>query len=1389
MAERKITLRFEGQTGSGVAAALNQIVAESKKAGDAIAGNLANVNAARRLGEDLGRVRAAFDPLKEQARALGYELQKALSARDALKSLSDYQKAQQRSVDLAQKLTAASNKVADKRSAVLADPSEKNLAGLQRAEDALRRQQNLVVASVQKFSALGDRLRDLGVDTAELVAETARLSTSAGQVDALSANYNRLTRSLDAAGAELNDVTTDLATVNQALTTAGVETTDLAGAQNRLQTELRASAEFADLEARQLRELADAEAWSAQKAEARGKAQTASAVTARRAYEDLWQELLKVRDAENAATEAAKKQADAEAKASAHANAPTTILGIRPLGEIVAEANRVRQALRTLKADGTSTFAQIAQAEIAAKNRLQELRREVQGLKQDASGSNGIRSFLLSATAGVTAGGSAVGSITSSVQTGLEYDRIQRGMKAIYGSAAAAAEETAFLRREAERLGTIDLLTASQSYLKLSASARGTRLEGAAVRDVFVGISEAATVLGMNQDRIQGSFEAVSQIISKNVVSLEELRQQLGDRLYGALQIAARASGILAEDLDRLLRTGEVLATDFIPNFARQLRSEFGPAAAEAARSAGAEFGRFKTAVTELQITLANSGLLSGLTEAAKSLTEAFKDPEFQKSVAAFGKTLGTIFELAARHGDTLIKIAAAWAAAKFGGSVGGGIGELIGSLIGGLPGRVIGRAIGQATGSVIAGGATYAGLSMTGFDTGKEGPRENDNEWRNAVAQAQAAHTTLLNLRTGMQQKLEALDQKDEAALQKQVQALAAMEEAVAASKANIQKLYVDQIQASATELNALVAQQTVVDKLLKERQPGAEQQAATLEARKLELQDLIKTLSVAAGLGAPAGAGGQDYPLANQLNAQLARDQAERNLVVSQAVAQAQITRAQADADRGLADLETQLAAGNRTIAEYYAERERLQGSALDAQISAAKAGIAGINSIPLPYLTETSTTAAKEEFAQAQIERTAELIQLEAELNSLIAQRGTLGVTTANEAAEATRQWAQQVRQLNNEIVALSRDPEQIGRAAEEAVRAQYEDFLRSGNATDTDRANVERLATTAGRQADFDTRAQNIQQQLQSLEQQWQTYSAAVEAGTMTEAQAIEQFDAALVLAAPELANLLERMSVLAREIGPEAVMQVQQLALKLQGLSQVAQDPFAQLLESWRATSGNMKEMTADFAQDFTSTLTDAILGAEDAFANLWKAIQRQILQAGIEAALAQVFRGGSSGGGFDFLGLVGSLLGGTLGGGPSPAGGVTPEGMQFVAGGGPITGPGGPTDDKVLTALSNGEFVVKASSVKKLGLPALELINAGRLPVAVARAAGGLIGNGRKGYAALDGAGMGVVSVTINSPIDARGAINGQDLERGLRVRDESLKREITEMLSRGRFR
>jgi TP901 family phage tail tape measure protein len=99
------------------------------------------------------------------------------------------------------------------------------------------------------------------------------------------------------------------------------------------------------------------------------------------------------------------------------------------------------------------------------------------------------------------------------------------------------------------------------------------------------------------------------------------------------------------------------------------------------------------------------------------------------------------------------------------------------------------------------------------------------------------------------------------------------------------------------------------------------------------------------------------------------------------------------------------------------------------------------------------------------------------------------------------------------------------------------------------------------------------------------------------------------------------------------------------------------------------------------------------------------------------------------------------------------AGGAGPMRGARRADGGPIYGPGGPTGDKIPAMLSDGEYVIKASSVNKYGLGFMDKINAGKF------AMGGIVKKFQNGGAAATEKTHIAASTGLISPTQAQAMI------------------------------
>lgn len=209
----------------------------------------------------------------------------------------------------------------------------------------------------------------------------------------------------------------------------------------------------------------------------------------------------------------------------------------------------------------------------------------------------------------VAAGFVSLSTVRSLLDASIQLEKFNNALQVATGSSKGAAEEMAFVRAEADRLG-LDLQSAAEQYSRLAAAAKGTELQGQSTRDIFVSVAQAATVMGLSAAETGGALTALEQIISKGKVSAEELRGQLGERLPGAFQIAARSIGVTTAELDKLLSTGNLTAEQLLPALAAELNRTFGPQAEQAAQGLNAQINRFNTAIFNLKIAIGELGLI-----------------------------------------------------------------------------------------------------------------------------------------------------------------------------------------------------------------------------------------------------------------------------------------------------------------------------------------------------------------------------------------------------------------------------------------------------------------------------------------------------------------------------------------------------------------------------------------------------------------------------------------------------------------------------------------------------------------------------------------------------------------------------------------------------------
>lgn len=245
---------------------------------------------------------------------------------------------------------------------------------------------------------------------------------------------------------------------------------------------------------------------------------------------------------------------------------------------------------------------------------------------------------LNTAFSGLTKAAAAYASVAFGKEAVETYARLESQTKAIEFLSATTLENQKnqiFLAQTTNDLG-LEMSAASEGFKSLTAAAKGTKLEGEAIREVFRQVSTASAVLGKSTEDQKGIFLALGQIMSKGKVSAEELRGQLGERLDGAFRIAADAMGLTTAELSKQLELGTIYSEDFLPKFAAQLEKVYGGGMDEARKNTQANLTAMNNLWTNFKKTAGESiaGVIGYLRPMIDSLNDTKSAAESYVAVA-----------------------------------------------------------------------------------------------------------------------------------------------------------------------------------------------------------------------------------------------------------------------------------------------------------------------------------------------------------------------------------------------------------------------------------------------------------------------------------------------------------------------------------------------------------------------------------------------------------------------------------------------------------------------------------------------------------------------------------------------------------------------------------
>lgn len=158
-----------------------------------------------------------------------------------------------------------------------------------------------------------------------------------------------------------------------------------------------------------------------------------------------------------------------------------------------------------------------------------------------------------------------------------ELQSLDLALKSVTGTQENFKEQQIFLNAIAGKYG-LEINNLTKQYTAFYVAAKN-KLAASQIQELFENIAKSGSALGLSNETLERSFVAINQMLAKGTVASEELRGQLAEALPGSVQAMVKAvqklhpeiKNLTEKDLFELIKQGKILASEVLPETARQL--------------------------------------------------------------------------------------------------------------------------------------------------------------------------------------------------------------------------------------------------------------------------------------------------------------------------------------------------------------------------------------------------------------------------------------------------------------------------------------------------------------------------------------------------------------------------------------------------------------------------------------------------------------------------------------------------------------------------------------------------------------------------------------------------------------------------------------------------
>lgn len=168
---------------------------------------------------------------------------------------------------------------------------------------------------------------------------------------------------------------------------------------------------------------------------------------------------------------------------------------------------------------------------------------------------------------------------------------------------------------------------------------------------------DSVAKFGGSKEQLHRASVAIQQMVGKGVVSMEELRQQLGEAVPDAMKLMSRGVGVSMSELTDKISKGAVEATGALQGMFRQMAIENSGAARQMSRTWTGLTNRFQTQMTLFKKQVGDAGYFDEVKDQLKFIVEdLFDNPRTMNFAKELGEGLAALVRYARQAVETFFE-------------------------------------------------------------------------------------------------------------------------------------------------------------------------------------------------------------------------------------------------------------------------------------------------------------------------------------------------------------------------------------------------------------------------------------------------------------------------------------------------------------------------------------------------------------------------------------------------------------------------------------------------------------------------------------------------------------------------------------------------------------